>query len=318
MPQLTTDLVAQRSGTVTIANGETTSTAFDARGFANFGLIMPAAFTGTSMTFQVSHDNTTFQALTTTTGSTVSITVAAAKSYALPVQLAAWRYFKVVSGSAEGDDRTLTIMASAANPAGTTTVTVAELIVDTVTVDELTPGTGSANLGKAEDAAHTTGDTGVLALAVRNANAATTFTSANGDYSAIAVDSVGAVYTRVLNNDPVTILSSAARTATNSSADQTNHTGRGLLVAINVTAVTATPSITVSIENKETIGDTYTAVLTSAAITGTGTTWLKLYPGIAAAANVAASDLLAHTYRITVTHADADSITYSVQAQVIA
>lgn len=55
------------------------------------------------------------------------------------------------------------------------------------------PGAGATNLGKAEDAAHSSGDTGVFALGVRNDSLGTTFTSANGDYSPIAVDSTGAL-----------------------------------------------------------------------------------------------------------------------------
>lgn len=114
MPALRSELVAQRSNTITIANGEATSTAFDARGFATFGIVLPASFTGTSLTFQVSHDNSTFQALHNTAGNAVSQTVAQGKSYILPAELAPWRYFKVVSGSNEAAARTLVVMASSA------------------------------------------------------------------------------------------------------------------------------------------------------------------------------------------------------------
>jgi len=51
----------------------------------------------------------------------------------------------------------------------------------------LTPGVAAANLGKAEDAAHTSGDTGVFALGVRNDNLATTYGN-DQDYAPIAVD----------------------------------------------------------------------------------------------------------------------------------
>lgn len=54
----------------------------------------------------------------------------------------------------------------------------------------ITPGTAAANLGKAEDAAHSSGDTGVFALGVRNATLAA-FTSADGDYSPLATGSAG-------------------------------------------------------------------------------------------------------------------------------
>jgi hypothetical protein len=45
----------------------------------------------------------------------------------------------------------------------------------------LTPGTGAANLGKAEDAAAASGDTGVMALAVQASSPADS--AANGDYT---------------------------------------------------------------------------------------------------------------------------------------
>lgn len=51
-----------------------------------------------------------------------------------------------------------------------------------------------APLAKAEDAPHVSGDMGILALAVRNDNAATVLSSANSDNSASAVDSRGATF----------------------------------------------------------------------------------------------------------------------------
>lgn len=57
-----------------------------------------------------------------------------------------------------------------------------------VDVSRVTPGVGATHLGKAEDAAHTNGDVGVLFLGVRNHNSGST---TDGDYSAISVDSTG-------------------------------------------------------------------------------------------------------------------------------
>lgn len=57
-----------------------------------------------------------------------------------------------------------------------------------VDVSRVIPGTGATALGKAEDSAHVDGDTGVLILGVRNHNSGST---ADGDYSAISVDSTG-------------------------------------------------------------------------------------------------------------------------------
>lgn len=54
----------------------------------------------------------------------------------------------------------------------------------------VTPGTGAANLGKAEDSVHNTGDVGVLALGVRQ-DADTSPVSASGDYHAPIFDNAG-------------------------------------------------------------------------------------------------------------------------------
>jgi len=54
------------------------------------------------------------------------------------------------------------------------------------------PGTGASNLGKAEDAAHTTGDVGVMMLGVRN-DADSALAGTDLDYTPIAVSSAGKV-----------------------------------------------------------------------------------------------------------------------------
>lgn len=93
---------------LTIASGATSSDACEAGGYVMFGLVMPAAFTGTVLTFTVSHDGTTYQALYDTSNTAVSLAVvAASRSYDLPAELVSWPYFKIVSGSAEGATRTL-------------------------------------------------------------------------------------------------------------------------------------------------------------------------------------------------------------------
>lgn len=56
----------------------------------------------------------------------------------------------------------------------------------------IVPGTGATNLGKAEDAAHTTGDTGVMVLAVRQDSLSVL--AANGDYIPLVVDASGRLY----------------------------------------------------------------------------------------------------------------------------
>jgi len=69
----------------------------------------------------------------------------------------------------------------------------------TGTVPAVTPGTGSTNLGKADDVAHTTGDVGVMALAVRNDSGAV-LAGTTGDYVPIATDAGGNVRAVSLTN----------------------------------------------------------------------------------------------------------------------
>ncbi len=59
-----------------------------------------------------------------------------------------------------------------------------------VDVTSIVPGSGATNLGKAEDAAHTTGDIGVMALAVRRA-ADTPTSGLDGDYEPLKTDANG-------------------------------------------------------------------------------------------------------------------------------
>lgn len=61
-----------------------------------------------------------------------------------------------------------------------------------VDVTSVVPGTGATALGKAEDVAHASGDTGVFVLAVRNDDD-TVFASADGDYAPVSVDRYGRV-----------------------------------------------------------------------------------------------------------------------------
>ena len=61
-----------------------------------------------------------------------------------------------------------------------------------VDVTSIVPGTGATNLGKAEDAAHSSGDTGVMALVVRN-DVLDALAGSDGDYSALQVNKTGAL-----------------------------------------------------------------------------------------------------------------------------
>lgn len=61
-------------------------------------------------------------------------------------------------------------------------------------VKAVVPGTGATSLGKAEDAAHASADTGVMALAVRKDTAAA-LAGTDGDYAPLEVDASGRLHT---------------------------------------------------------------------------------------------------------------------------
>lgn len=126
----------------------------------------------------------------------------------------------------------------------------------------------------------------------------------------------GTTSDRVRNNTDITVLASAARTATLNSGDLTNYNGRGLHVVVDVTNA-GTGSITITIQGKDALSGQYYTLLTGAAVTTVSTNVYKVYPGLTAAANAVASDILPRTYRILMTHNNANSITYSVGASII-
>lgn len=119
------------------------------------------------------------------------------------------------------------------------------------------------------------------------------------------------------NNFNSQAIPSEARTATNNSGDLTNSQHKGCHVIIDVTAISATPSVVPTIQGKDSVSGKYYPLLAGAAITGTGTVILKLYPGLTDAANLVANDILPSKFRILMTHADADSITYSVGVSLV-
>lgn len=87
------------------------------------------------------------------------------------------------------DDTRATVTAANALKVDGSAVT--QPVSGTVTVSDLTPGTQATDLGKAEDAAHTSGDTGVMALGVRNDGGAAS--AANGDYIPIPVSEFSSI-----------------------------------------------------------------------------------------------------------------------------
>lgn len=130
----------------------------------------------------------------------------------------------------------------------------------------------------------------------------------------------GGAWNRQTANQPALLLSSAARTSTTSASDQTNYNSRGVCVTLNVTAGT-TLLLTVEIQGKDITGSVYwNCTASPTAIVGTGLYVYELYPGIGVASGgvtARTSGTLPYTWRVTVTHGNANSATYSLRAATI-
>lgn len=118
-------------------------------------------------------------------------------------------------------------------------------------------------------------------------------------------------------NQEVSVLIPAARTASVNSPDLRNLYGRGVVIVINVTSKGAAPSVVFTVKGKSSLDGSYYTIIVSAAITNTGTTVLRVYPGLTAGANVVVSDVLPAVWRVEAVAGNSDSLTYSVSANYI-
>lgn len=130
----------------------------------------------------------------------------------------------------------------------------------------------------------------------------------------------GSTWDRVRGNiDTGALVTHTAASTGTTSADQINYNGRGLKLVIDVTAITGTsPTLTVTIQGKDTASGKYYTLLASAALTATGTTVLEVYPGVGVTANVSASTTLPRTWRIsTAIGGTTPAVTATIAASVI-
>lgn len=114
-----------------------------------------------------------------------------------------------------------------------------------------------------------------------------------------------------------TLLASAARTSTPSVSDQDNASGRGVQIVLDLTAFTTAADLTLAIQGKDPVSAKYFDLHAPLAINAIGTYVVELYPGVGAAAggiSAARSGALPRTWRVRVTHGNANSHTYSVGA----
>jgi len=112
---------------------------------------------------------------------------------------------------------------------------------------------------------------------------------------------------------------SAARTATPTAMATQKNTkmARGLLVVIDTTAAGTSPSTTFTILGVDPLSGKTWTILASAAITAVGTVLLRIHPDLTASAGLIAKDVLPAAWKVTVTHGNGTSHTYSVSAHLL-
>jgi len=122
------------------------------------------------------------------------------------------------------------------------------------------------------------------------------------------------------STDDVSVLTLTAQgAATVPSADQLNPAGSGIKLVIDITAISGTtPTLTVTLQGKDTTSGKYYTILASAALNAVGTTVLTVFPSATAAANVAANDMLPRTWRVSaVVGGTGPSVTATIGASVV-
>lgn len=126
----------------------------------------------------------------------------------------------------------------------------------------------------------------------------------------------GSTNDRQRGNHEVTVLASAARTTTQTSADLINYNGKKLKIILDVTSA-GTGSVTVTINGKSTLSSKYYLLLAGAAVTTNSTNVYTIFPGATATANVSANDCVPRIFQVVVTANNTNSVTYSVDAQIM-
>lgn len=117
-------------------------------------------------------------------------------------------------------------------------------------------------------------------------------------------------------SEPIVLIESAEYTATQSSNWYTNRKGRALVVTVDCTVDGAAASVVPTVEGRDHVGGAYT-MLAMTAVADVGKSQGYIFPGAAGTEGVDASAIIPREFRVTMTHADSDAITYSVGATIL-
>ena len=161
-----------------------------------------------------------------------------------------------------------------------------------------------------------------IQLSVPNEATTNAPSDAGGRYFPGLYEPGGGLFYAPRANGYTTVLASAARTATPTIATFVNPEYRGATIVVYASAASATPSVVVTVKGVDPVSlQTYSIDATNgitAAITGTGLSIIKLYPGLTNATPSGgfstSNAVLPFQWTLTSVHGDADSLTYSIVA----
>lgn len=122
-------------------------------------------------------------------------------------------------------------------------------------------------------------------------------------------------------NKEVTLLASSARTASTSTANQTNRNHRGIVLFHRVSAAADTSqNLTLSLDYTDPTSGVVENMFVAATVSTTGLYVYSLYPGLDAATsgvNQRANRILPRTFKVTIAPSGTTSFTYSLGACLI-
>jgi len=146
------------------------------------------------------------------------------------------------------------------------------------------------------------------------------FTSGSGLETALCMDYNGTGFDRRRNNVDFTssaVVVNGASAQTLNGPAQTNFNHKGVQLGLNVTQISASTSITFTIQGQDAVSGAWYSILSSAAISTVSFARLTVYPGVTTAANAAANDVLPRTWRVVATISGPGTATATVGASVI-
>lgn len=124
------------------------------------------------------------------------------------------------------------------------------------------------------------------------------------------------VITRAVGSS-FSIYASAARTTTPDTAEiELPQGSKHFTIVIDVTAATSTPSTVFTVAGVDRVSGKTWTLLTSAALVGSGTTVMHLGPGLTTSGTTTVNAPLPPVIRVTATHGNANSQTYSAAGHV--